>query len=736
MLEFFYNKRYILLITILITLLFSYKGLIKAVNVDNSLEVWFLEDDPSVLDYYAFQKKFGNDEIIMLVIKDNENMLNEKQSKKIVSLSNALNNLPDVKSVFSPADQEILQLGILGIEKRKLYQNYDENYIRKYFNQFKNLKNQFFSADEKSIRFIIVLENIKNFDAERGRIINEIKSTADSIINPENTYWGGIGIIYAGLNDLSAKDFGLFLGIGYICMFLVILYLYRSIWVVIHALLTVILSTVFCLAIYGYNGHQLNIMTSLLPTILVLLGIMDTLHIYNERNNFIKQGYDSREASFLALRAEIKPCLFTSLTTIAGFLALLSSPMAILKNFGLYAALGIAFCFIFTYILALFFLPKSKAHSPSEEKINRFLLNFEKTIVDKKSTVIILYLIIFGISIYGIQKIKIDTETMSYFPKNYEVIKDHETIENTFGAYMPLEISIEAKDSNILSKEIITKCFEYENEILQKKVAEKANGFYTFLEETNKYIPIKSDTNAENKYELAAFYFKQLNPVLYNYYINDSLKAARISLFGRIPSSIQLTQKTDSAMNIAKSIFGDQYIVKSGGYQLMYSKIAKYTVDSQVNSIIIAFIAILILIWIFIKDFKLALISMASNMFPILILFAFMGFAGIKLDLATASIAAICLSFCIDDTIHFIFHYKKYRNSKFDVSESINRTTQKVGAAIVMTSLVLFFGYILLIFGSLKTVIYFGLLTSIAILSALVAQLSLNIALIKYFDKD
>ena len=189
-------------------------------------------------------------------------------------------------------------------------------------------------------------------------------------------------------------------------------------------------------------------------------------------------------------------------------------------------------------------------------------------------------------------------------------------------------------------------------------------------------------------------------------------------------------------MTIAKNIFGDKYKVKSGGYQLMYSKIAKYTVDSQVNSIIIAFIAILILVWIFIKDFKLALISMASNVFPIVILFAFMGFAGIKLDLATASIAAICLSFCIDDTIHFIFHYKKYRTEKFNVTESISRTTQKVGAAIVMTSLVLFFGYILLIFGSLKTVIYFGLLTSIAIISALIAQLTLNIALIKLFDKD
>lgn len=734
MLKKLHSFRYYILLLIIIGIALGFKSIQKAIIVDNSLEVWFLENDPSVKDYNEFKEKFGNDEIIMLMLKDKQSMLNKEQCLKLKNISDGIQAISEVKAVFSAADQEVIEMGFLGPKKRKLLQQTSTENIRAYFNRNTSLKKQYFSADERSTRIIIVLKNIENFDAERGRIINKIKQTTDEIAGTDKTFWGGIGIIYEGLNQLSANDFGKFLGIGYLAMFLIIIYLYRSIWVVLHALLTVSLSTYFCLVLYGYFGYQLNIMTSLLPTIFVLLGVMDTLHIYNERNNLIREGLSPKDSAFKAMIKEVRPCLFTSLTTMAGFLALMSSPMSILRSFGLFAAIGIGLCFVFTYLLGLFFLPVANAHSPSEIKITKTVINLEKSVTARKYWVLGLYIVLFSVCIYGITLIKTDTETMGYFPKDHEVIKDHYTIEESFGAYMPLELSLYSKNENIKSANTVQKCEAFANKILTSKVAENINGYYTFLKETNTILPssLKDDTSVS--YVKSAYYFNWLNPTLYQYYLNDSSNTARITLFGKIPSASELTQKTNEALSIANNIFGNNYTIKAGGYQPMYSKIANYTVQSQVYSIIIAFIAIFILIWIFIKDFKLAIISIITNAFPIACIFGTMGLLNYQLDLATASIAAICLSFCVDDTIHYMYHYKRIRTAEGILNLRI-KTLNHVGAAIVMTSIVLFVGYILLLFGSLKTVYYFGLLTSIAIAAALIAQLTLQSVLLMLLEK-
>lgn len=729
-----YPFRYIILVLIILLGALSINNVQKAILVDNSLDVWFLKDDPSVIDYNNFKTKFGNDEIIMLMLKDKQSMLNKEQSLKLQKLSKALLSLADVKAVFSAANQEIVQLGLLGPTKKKLFEPYNEKAVANFFDKNKILKEQYFSNDEKATRLIIVLKNLPNFDAERGRIINTIKNTTDSIYGSEKTFWGGIGIIFEGLNELSTSDFGKFLGLGYLCMFLVILLLYRSFHVVLHALLTVALSTYFCLALYGALGYKLNIMTSLLPTIFVLLGVMDTLHIYNERNNLIRSGLSKKDSAFAAMIQEVGPCFITSITTIAGFLALMASPMSILQSFGFFSAIGIGLCFIFTYFLGLFFLPIAKVHSTSEELIVSKLLKLEHYVIKYRKLVIGIFALLFTFCIYEMTEIKTDTETMGYFPSNHEVVTDHLAIENSFGPYMPLELSLESKTDELLSANTINKCNEFESILVEKKISDKATGFYTFLKETNKLLPVGVEKDSINSFHLSAYYFNWLNPTLYQYYINDSSKTGRITLYGKIPSAVELSNKTNEALRIADSLFGANYYVSAGGYQPMHSKIANYTVKSQVYSVIIALIVIFLIIWAFINDFKLAFTAILSNSFPIACIFGTMGLFGYQLDLATASIASICLSFCVDDTIHYLFHYKRIRNQE-GLKDIRIKTIKHVGAAIVMTSLVLFFGYILLLFGSLKTVFYFGLLTSVAIAAALISQLTFFSALIYYTGK-
>ena len=159
------------------------------------------------------------------------------------------------------------------------------------------------------------------------------------------------------------------------------------------------------------------------------------------------------------------------------------------------------------------------------------------------------------------------------------------------------------------------------------------------------------------------------------------------------------------------------------GYQSLYANIVNYITESQVKSFLLAGLMIFLLLWIFLKDLKLSLISLVPNFFPIVVLLSTMGIFNIALDTATASIASIVLSFSIDDTMHFIWHYRLMRKKGQSASKARKKTMTHVGRAIVLTSLVLFAGYALMWFGSLKTVVYFGTLTASSIAAALISQL-------------
>ncbi len=177
-----------------------------------------------------------------------------------------------------------------------------------------------------------------------------------------------MGVVYARLNELSQGDFGFFLGVGYLLMFAVLTALYRRAAWVLYALGIVATATYLTLGVYGALGYRLNLLTVPLPVVIILLGLMDALLVLNEVQQLAALPPTPAEAALppvprrqqLALRAlreMLFPCAATMLTNVAGFLALLSSPMPILRTFGLFAGLGIACRLGLTFLLGVWLLP-------------------------------------------------------------------------------------------------------------------------------------------------------------------------------------------------------------------------------------------------------------------------------------------------------------------------------------------------------------------------------------------
>lgn len=724
-----FQIRFYLLGAALIAAFFLWPSFRSALQVDNSLTAWFIEGDPALEAYYRFQEHFGNDEVVLLLYEPEGELLSEAALGKIRAASQALEALPDVAQVFSAGTFTLPGNNVFSTTGRPLIprENIDPRRIEEKIEEIPFLREQYFSPNLEAARFILKLENRPDFELRRGEILTSVKATAAEHLERDRSYWGGIGIIYQALNKLSAQDFGRFLGVGYLLMFLLIFIIYRRWPYVFYALSVIALSTYFTLAFYGLAGYRLNLMTTLVPAIIILLCVMDVMHILNEQNR-IPARVAPKLRALLSLKRVWLPCLFTSLTTMAGFLTLLVSPIKILFNFGLFSALGILLGLLFSYLIGVIILPGVRFRD-RQTGIARALVRWQHAVLLRRKNWLAITLVVLVFSLWGMSKIVIDTQSISYLPESHPVREDNRQINRLLGPYMPLEyLVLPAEGVDLQSPELIQALLQLEQRLGELDSIGGVNGPQSFIrgalqmrygDDWRKRL--ESRSLIENLWLKA----EQYAPGLARNFATADYEIGRFNISGYLISAGELAETMREVKQRAEVELKGLAELEATGYQSLYARIVNYVTQSQVNSFLLAVVLIFILLYVFLRDLKLAALALLPNFFPIALMLGFMGWAGIYLDTATACIASIVLSFSIDDTMHFSFHYQKNRRAGFTSAQALKLTVSHVGRAILLTSLVLFTGYFLMIFGSLKTVIYFGLLTSLSIAGALFSQLVL-----------
>jgi predicted RND superfamily exporter protein len=731
--------RYPILLLLLVSAYFLFPHLRKAVHVDNSLTGWFIEGDPALESYHRFLENFGNDEIVIVLFEPNTELLEEANINALKNFAEACENHPDVAQVFS-AHNAIIPSIKNGIPSARplLKENISQEELKLKLALYPFLKEQFFTSDFSAAKFIIYFKNSPDFGLKRKGILKDLYAYADVHLNDDRSYFGGVGVIFEALNELSEKEFSRFLLVGYLLMFIVLLAIYRNLRFVLLALATIFFSTYFTLGIYGAMGHQLNLLSTLIPAIIILLCVMDVMHILNEYQSSVQKG-DKLEDKLGALKTVWWPCLFTSLTTMAGFISLSISPVKILVSFGIYTALGIALGLLFSFLFAVLLLAPAKRTQAKSLVTKRQLLAILKIGEDRPKQILMAFGGLSLLALLGITTIKVDTDSLAYLPNDHWVQKDNENIKRLVGPYMPLEYLITVKEGlKTNSPEVLTAMQKFEEDLQQKPFIGSVNGLHDIYRAAFKERYKEDWRRGFNKKGIiknVSDYSEILNPQLMRNFSSADHQMARISIAGEIVTAGQLAVIMDSIQQVGDRNFKGIAKVEASGYQSLYAGIVNYVTESQVKSFSLAVLLIFILLFLFLRDLKLALLSLIPNFFPIISMLGCMGFFGINLDTATAAIASIVLSFSIDDTMHFAYHYRRLKNKGRSAVHARRATISHVGKAIILTSTVLFAGYFLMLLGELKTVLYFGILTSISIVAALLSQLFLFPILLAKFDK-
>lgn len=167
------------------------------------------------------------------------------------------------------------------------------------------------------------------------------------------------------------------------------------------------------------------------------------------------------------------------------------------------------------------------------------------------------------------------------------------------------------------------------------------------------------------------------------------------------------------------------------GYPALFLQAMNYAFSSMTKSLLLSFVLVSLALALMLRNVRLALIVLLPNMFPVLVLLGSLGLLDINLDLATATITAIIFGVVVDDSIHFLYHFQQERSLGSSKEKAIQAANKHVGKVILLSSLLLVAGFSLMLLAGLKTVYYFGLLSVISVLAALLGDLVLLPLLLK-----
>ena len=171
------------------------------------------------------------------------------------------------------------------------------------------------------------------------------------------------------------------------------------------------------------------------------------------------------------------------------------------------------------------------------------------------------------------------------------------------------------------------------------------------------------------------------------------------------------------------------------GSGIILDKNAVYARESLLEGLGIAVIVISLLMALLFKNWRMVLISLVPNVFPLIFAGGLLGFLGIELEAGVAILFAIVFGIAVDDTIHFLSKFKLSKDKGLSTEAAIHITFLETGKAICLTSIILFFGFLIMLFSINPPSVTVGLMISVTLFTALFSDLLIIPVLIRWLMK-
>ena len=737
------------LLIVLGVLIVGISGLqtLKKLSIDNSLGIWFLEEDPSYKAYIEYQETYGSDEIFIVMLPVS-NALEQKNVDLLRALNNSLDSMPFVQTAYSLAKAKYPVIAGKKVSFRPLYEEKrSEKSIKKLWGDMPEVMSQLVSKDFKNLFLYVQLRPTPSIEKDRKDIAQEIETVISRYF--ESYHITGPPVLNEAYNKGIYKESLLFGGLTVLVITLMLLWFLPSKKYLLIALFSVGTPISILFGMISGFGYSLNMISMLIPTILMVYSVSDVVHLINiyDREAYGLATIDRLSA---AIKKSFTPCFYTTLTTFVGYFALYLSPLPAFKNMGLFTCIGLVLSYVLVYLITIIGVSFMKAAKPVEKAIREEEVPKLKT---PKQTALVSWInattsrynlnIITGFSallmlgIFAITKVEINTDSLNLLaegPAKEDLRKVEAQLEGS--SRLQLEIS-SASGSTVMDKKSLELLRSFQEEIAINPLITapiSVVNMAAFLEKRNPALNGMAVSEQDAAQLLRSL---ENNDNQFFKLFSEDLSSVGITLSLPQMKTAQLEQVIESVKKTFQSHFDPtEYTLKVNGFAVVFAGLNKFILATQLKSFFAAFIAAFICLWLFIRQIRTTLLVLIPNILPLAVLAILMWLFKIPLDVTTAMITPIMLGIAMDDTIHLIYKYRKYKTTFESPTKRIDQALHYSATALLATTVALVAGFLIIATSAVPSVRSFGILCAVTVSTALITDLFYLPALLKRFEKN
>jgi predicted RND superfamily exporter protein len=717
---------------------------IPRLSTDTSPESLMVRHDPARQDYDWFVDRFGTDTAALIVVKA-EDVFAAPVLDVIRRLSDAAERLDDVTGVHSLTTVRTIRgeddtLTTTPLVDRPVPRDRAAlERIRRDALRNRVLVGSLVAADARATAVVVHAAPRPGDPTFDRRLAAQIDALIDRTATPGVTlYQFGGPITNATLASDIRRDLLTFLPLSAVVLVSFLFVMFRVAQGAVVPLVTGALSIVWTLGLMAILGVPLNILTTIVPAVLIVIGSAEDVHVLTEYHRLLRTGAPKLDAIRLAMRRCAWPIIVTTATTVVGFGSVATSTIPAQIHFGYASAVGLTANFVVTVIvlpLLLRLCPvpaplRAPAPEPAEGAgLARLVQRLGAFDLTWRGSIAVATVALLGASLVGWWHLRVNTDQIDfYLPGSpmrmraedlYRSLTGFSTFHVVFDTGRPGGITEPAVLNAIVgTQEFLAGLAEIDETVgvtdyLRVMHREMANGDPAF------------ETVPPTREAVAQYLLALEGPELARY-VDFEASAASLTVHHHMTGSWQLAELLGRLRAHVATHVPAEATVRFTGRAVLLRNASDALAVNELVSLVTTFALIGAIHSLFFQSIRIGLLSLVPNAAPVLLVYGIMGLLGIPLDLATALIATLAIGIAVDDTVHHLVAYRRELDAHGDRRLAVFNTLRSQARPILYVSLALAAGFFVFAFSRFAPVIHFGILSGTVMLIALAGELVLT----------
>jgi predicted RND superfamily exporter protein len=754
-----------LLVFVLLTILMAYFAAQVKLSYDFAKAI--PTDHPKYLDYQQFKQRFGDDgNLIVVGVRDPE-FFTVEHFNHYRNLQESLRKVACVEDVLAVPGTVELQRDSTGerLESAKIFSNpiTDQAMLDSQTLRFKRVifyRELLYNPDTDAYLMAVRVNKDSMNSPARVHIVDDVQQVVSvyqkNLPNVE-THISGLPLIRTILAGRIQQEMKWFLIASLGLSILILLLFFRSLTTTLLSMTVVITGVVWSVALIHLMGYKITLLTALLPSLVVVIGIPNCIYFINKYHSgyLLRSDLEEKERKYQSLVDMVSKMgvvtLFCNITAAIGLGVFALTKSAVLSEFGMVAGISILLIFVVSFVLlpaVLSYLPAPKSRELKyldARWIARWLTAIEQWVFQHTKKVMLVTGLVLLVSFLGIMRLKSVAFLVDDLPKKDPVYQDMKFFETHFKGIMPLEIVIDAKKKRGLRG------------LKPYRLIDSLSSFLHQQPEMNRPLSITEglkmatqafndqDTNAyrmPGDFE-AVFMMDLLNQrgsgggnglnKMMRSFIDSNKQYTRVSVSMKDVGTERLPELLQKIEQEVVRLFDTSYHVTLTGTSITFLEGSKFIINGLKESIFWAFLLIALCMLYLFRSMRILLCSLIPNLIPLVITAGIMGWTGVPLKPSTVLVFSVALGIAVDITIRFLVNYRQVLpEHQGNVFDAVRSTVQQTGLSIIYTSLVLMVGFIIFCASRFGGTFALGWLTSVTLFTATLTNLIVLPILLNY----